>query len=109
MTGTSERHGATIADVTDKVNRRGARSEEGADALARAVELLAAGAWPQAHAIVQKEKSALAAWLHGIVHTLEGDLDNARYWYRRADRPFAGREAVQAEIAAARRIVRKKR
>jgi hypothetical protein len=73
--------------------------------LSRAVELLAAGAWQQAHEIVQKEQSVLAAWLHGIVHTLEGDLDNARYWYRRADRAFPGREHVQQEIAAARQAV----
>lgn len=71
--------------------------------LARAVELLEAGAWQQAHAIVQEDKSVLAAWLHGIVHTLEGDLDNARYWYRKADREFRGTEAVAEELAAARR------
>ena len=73
--------------------------------LARAVDLLAAGAWQQAHTIVQQDKSALAAWLHGIVHILEGDLDNARGWYRRADREFPGAEAAQAEIAAARQRV----
>jgi hypothetical protein len=71
--------------------------------LARAIELLAAGDWQQAHAIVQGDTSTLAAWLHGIVHTLEGDLDNARYWYRKADRPFPGPEAVRDELAAARR------
>jgi hypothetical protein len=75
------------------------------DPLARAVELLGAGVWQQAHAIVQKDKSTLAAWLHGIVHTLEGDFDNARYWYDKADRRFPGPEAVQAEIAAARQRV----
>ncbi|PYO52023.1 MAG: hypothetical protein DMD83_26490 [Candidatus Rokuibacteriota bacterium] len=79
------------------------------DPLARAVELLAAGAWQEAHEIVQPEKSAPAAWLHGIVHTLEGDLDNARYWYRRADRVFPGRDAVQAEIATARQAVQSHR
>ena len=73
--------------------------------LARAVKLLASGAWPQAHEIVQAETSELAAWLHGIVHTLEGDLDNARYWYRKAHRDFPGPEAVQGEIAAAERVV----
>jgi hypothetical protein len=71
--------------------------------LMRAVEALEAGAWQQAHEIVQDERSPLAAWLHGIVHTLEGDLENARYWYRRADRAFRGPEAVRDEIAAARR------
>jgi hypothetical protein len=72
-------------------------------ALARAVDLLDAGDWQQAHEIVQNETSVLAAWMHGIVHTLEGDLDNARYWYRRAKREFPGPEAVKEEIAAARR------
>jgi hypothetical protein len=73
--------------------------------LARAVELLEAGVWQQAHEIVQRKKSPLAAWLHGIVHTLEGDLDNARYWYDKAGRAFPGPEAVRAEIAAARQRV----
>jgi hypothetical protein len=71
--------------------------------LARAVELLEFGSWQQAHEIVQGDSSTLAAWLHGIVHTLEGDLDNAQYWYRKADRVFRGRDAVQEELAAARR------
>ena len=73
--------------------------------LARAVELLETGAWQQAHEIVQEDKSALAAWLHGIVHTLEGDLDNAQYWYRKADRVFRGPDAVKEEIAAARQTM----
>jgi hypothetical protein len=76
-----------------------------ADALARAVAHLQAGAWQAAHAIVQEERSTLAAWLHGIVHTLEGDLANARYWYRKAGRPFPGPDAVPAEIAAARQAL----
>jgi len=75
------------------------------DALPRALDLLDAGDWQAAHEIVQKEESALAAWLHGIVHTLEGDLDNALYWYRRAERTFPGAAAVPEELAAARRAV----
>jgi hypothetical protein len=74
----------------------------GAEALRRALDLLATGDWQTAHGIVQEHKTELAAWLHGIVHTLEGDLDNARYWYRKADRVFRGVEAVQDEITAAR-------
>jgi hypothetical protein len=73
------------------------------EALERAMDLLVARDWKAAHEIVQKDKSQLAAWLHGIVHTLEGDLDNAQYWYRKADRVFRGAEAVGDEIAAARR------
>lgn len=73
--------------------------------LARAVQLLAAGDWQSAHAIVQDDESALAAWLHGIVHTMEPDLGNARYWYRRAGRAFPGPAGVADEIAAARRAL----
>ncbi len=50
--------------------------------------MLEAGTWQHAHEIVQEDESQLGAWLHGIVHTLEGDLDNARYWYRKAGRAF---------------------
>ena len=73
--------------------------------LARAVAHLEARNWQAAHKIVQKDESDLAAWLHGIVHTLEGDLDNARYWYRRVRRPFPGPEAVATEVARARQAV----
>ncbi|MBM3217142.1 MAG: hypothetical protein FJZ38_00400 [Candidatus Rokubacteria bacterium] len=73
--------------------------------LERALDLLAAGDWKQAHEIVQKEKSELASWLHGIVHILEGDLRNARGWYERANREFPGADAAQSEIVAARRAV----
>lgn len=76
------------------------------DDLRRALDLLAAGDWQAAHTIVQDDASTMAAWLHGIVHTLEGDLDNALYWYGKAGRPFTGREAVHDEIAAARTQLR---
>ncbi|MGH8568593.1 MAG: hypothetical protein ACREXU_11395 [Gammaproteobacteria bacterium] len=66
---------------------------------------MTAGAWQEAHEIVQDQDSELAAWLHGIVHTLDGDLDNARYWYRKAGRVFPGPGAIQEELVAARRAV----
>ena len=76
--------------------------------LARAVAHLESRDWQAAHEIVQHDESDLAAWLHGIVHTLEGDLDNARYWYRRVRRAFPGPEAVAAEIARARQALESK-
>ena len=71
--------------------------------LARAGKLLEAGDWEAAHLILQEDESALGSWGHGIVHIMEGDLDNARYWYRRAGRRFAGADSVAAEIAAFRK------
>jgi TPR repeat protein len=79
-----------------------AASADRSAALEKALVHLDAGEWQSAHEIVQADKSTLAAWMHGIVHTIEGDLDNAQYWYRRAQREFPGTGAVKQEIAAAR-------
>jgi len=46
------------------------------------------------------EESALSCWAHGIVHVMEGDLPNARYWYGQAKRAFPGKYSVPDEIAA---------
>ncbi|MEF2551383.1 hypothetical protein VQ042_08405 [Aurantimonas sp. A2-1-M11] len=57
--------------------------------LRSALDRLAAGDWHGAHAVVQDDASADAAWIHAHLHRIEGDLDNAGYWYRRAGRPPA--------------------
>jgi hypothetical protein len=49
----------------------------------------AKGDWSAAHRIVMNAQSAAAAWVHAYLHRKEGDLDNARYWYRKAKRPEA--------------------
>ncbi len=69
--------------------------------LRRALALLQEGDWQAAHLIVQEdEESRLACWAHGIVHLMEGDVPNARYWYRRAGRPLRDGVVVQDEVAA---------
>jgi hypothetical protein len=73
--------------------------------LVRAVTLLESGNWDAAHRILQEDDSPLACWGHGVVHIMEGDLDNARYWYRRARRPFPAVVSVADEIAALRLAV----
>jgi len=69
--------------------------------LRRAVALLAQGDWRAAHLIVQEdEESPLACWAHGIVHLMEGDVPNARYWYRLAGRALRDDVVIPEEIAA---------
>jgi hypothetical protein len=69
--------------------------------LRRAVALLAQGDWRAAHLIVQDdEESPLSCWAHGIVHLMEGDVPNARYWYRVAGRALRDDVVVRDEIAA---------
>jgi hypothetical protein len=69
-------------------------------ALGTAIRHLSNGDWKRAHVIVQEDDSDLGCWAHGIVHLLEGDLTNARYWYRRAHRPFPQAADAPREIAA---------
>jgi hypothetical protein len=68
------------------------------ESLRRAAELLAAGDWTGAHAIVQDDPSPLAAWMHGVVHLLEGDASNARNWYGRAGRAFPLRKRFRRRV-----------
>ena len=66
--------------------------------LQKAVEHLQAGDWQAAHEIVQRdEESPLACWAHGIVHIMEGDLPNARYWYGQAKRAFPAKADATSE------------
>ena len=67
--------------------------------LRQAADLLAQGDWQQAHAIAQEDESKTGCWIHGIVHMLEGDLDNARYWYRRAGRSFPEKFSIDNELS----------
>jgi hypothetical protein len=46
----------------------------------------AKGDWNKAHGIVMDDGSREAAWVHAYLHRAEGDLSNARYWYRQAGR-----------------------
>ena len=59
---------------------------------------LHAGRWTEAHNLVQSDNSLLGAWLHGIVHIQEGDLEDAEYWYDKAQRHFRSRGSPEQEL-----------
>ncbi|EFI50310.1 hypothetical protein [Afipia sp. 1NLS2] len=48
---------------------------------------VAKGNWEQAHSLAQQTPTADGAWVHAHIHRIEGDLDNAGYWYGRAGKP----------------------
>ena len=77
--------------------------------LEKAIAFLEAGDWEAAHPIAQDDLSALGCWAHGIVHILEGDLGNARYWYGRARREFPSDPEATAEIAALKKVLTRSR
>jgi len=68
------------------------------DDLLRAVELAMAGDWNAAHELVQQYEDSTAGWIHAVLHKMEGDLGNARYWYRRAGRLDRVEEEPRAEL-----------
>jgi len=71
--------------------------------LLRALWHDARGEWQEAHRIAQDVDDNDGAWVHAYLHRKEGDLDNAAYWYRRANQPVAtdSLDAEWARIAAA--------
>ena len=76
--------------------------------LLQAVDLALSGEWNAAHELVQQyEADTTAAWIHAVLHKIEGDDDNSRYWYRRAeklehvsDEPTADLAEIRQEVAA---------
>ena len=43
--------------------------------------------WHSAHQLIDRELDRDCAWVHAYLHRQEGDLWNARYWYRRSNKP----------------------
>ena len=64
--------------------------------LLRAMWLAANGRWDEAHRIAQDISNRSGAWVHAYLHRVEGDLGNARYWYRQAGQDEAT-DSLEAE------------
>lgn len=71
--------------------------------LKQAVDLAQKGDWEGAHAKAQGlEGDATADWLHAVLHKIEGDAANARYWYARVSQSYEDFPDPKAELAAIR-------
>lgn len=69
--------------------------------LLSAIRLARTGEWDAAHAIVQRyEQDPTACWVHAVLHRIEGDADNARYWYRQAKVTADSARPPDDELAA---------
>jgi hypothetical protein len=75
--------------------------------LLQAIDFAGMGQWNAAHELVQQyETDTTAAWIHAVLHKIEGDHANSRYWYRRAgklehvsDEPTAELAEIRQEVA----------
>ena len=50
----------------------------------KAIKLALNNDWDSAHKIVQELNSSSAQLIHAVLHKIEGDESNSRYWYNRA-------------------------
>jgi hypothetical protein len=71
---------------------------------ARSLLLLAAGDIEAAHRIAQESSSIDGAYVHGMIHRIEDDFDNARYWFFRAGVHPASPEIYRRSAANSQRI-----
>jgi hypothetical protein len=58
--------------------------KEAGDAV-RAIWLAKKGDWDGAHRLVDSIRTVMGSRIHAHLHRVEGDLSNARYWYRQAN------------------------
>jgi hypothetical protein len=64
-----------------------AESPEAVGTVAEALMWLRLGRFDPAHVIVQDASHGIAAYVHGMLHRLEGDFWNANYWFRQTRDP----------------------
>ncbi|HEX5959289.1 MAG TPA: hypothetical protein VFY92_11640 [Hyphomicrobiaceae bacterium] len=74
--------------------------------LIRAVDLAIAGDWTGAHEIVQQDEGdPTFCWVHAVLHKIEGDAGNARYWYRRSGQAYEAYADAKAELTAIKAVL----
>jgi hypothetical protein len=48
-----------------------------------AVQAALDGDWDASHKIAQDYSDSTANWIHAVLHKIEGDVWNSKYWYAR--------------------------
>lgn len=66
--------------------------------LKTAVNLSLSGDWNAAHQIVQEYKDPIAYWIHAVLHKIEGDEFNSRYWYAKTSAEYEDFHSVKDEL-----------
>ncbi len=70
-------------------------------ALLIAVEAALAGDWHKSHNIAQDYSDPIANWVHAVLHKIEGDEWNSKYWYARTHgKKFEDFSDASAELIA---------
>jgi hypothetical protein len=71
------------------------------EALKIAVQAALDGDWHASHNITQDYSDDTANWLHAVLHKIEGDEWNSKYWYARTHgKQFEDFSEANAELLA---------
>lgn len=75
-----------------------------------AIDAALNGDWHRAHKIAQQdEDDPLSCWVHAVLHKIEGDAGNSRYWYSQTTHSYDEFADPQKELAAIKLAVEKAR
>lgn len=78
--------------------------------LLEAINAALKGDWDRAHKIVQKdEDDPVSCWVHAVLHKIEGDASNSRYWYSRTTHSYDEFADAKQELSAVKRELEKGR
>jgi hypothetical protein len=71
------------------------------EALKIAVQAALDGDWHASHNIAQDYADDTANWIHAVLHKIEGDEWNSKYWYVRTNgKQYADFSDTKAELLA---------
>ena len=66
-----------------------------------AVQAALDGDWDKSHNIAQEYSEDTANWIHAVLHKIEGDVWNSKYWYARtAGKKFEDFSDANEELKA---------
>ncbi|MDR2219192.1 MAG: hypothetical protein LBE24_01250 [Methylobacillus sp.] len=68
--------------------------------LKRAVQAALDSEWDKSHKIVQGYNTPTACRIHAVLHKIEGDAWNSRYWYARTSHKYEEYADPQDELRA---------
>lgn len=69
--------------------------------LKQAVQLALDGEWDASHQIAQDYADVTANWIHAVLHKIEGDEWNSKYWYQKtAGKQYTDYPDVTSELKA---------
>jgi len=72
-----------------------------------AITAAQAGDWDSTHKIVMQHDDVVSCWIHAVVHKVEGDAGNSRYWYARTSHAYEDFVDVANELLAIKQAAEK--